>query len=132
MNCVKIVADDKKSSIAVRGTPLDCFCIVRSVTVKTLANIIPSMFCRPEAAIDAFGITVTEQLRKRLGVDSDKEKPQEEECREHVCRCRKASEEERNPTLEELAEMIGKLDAGKLQRLSALIMKNAVDSLTTD
>ena len=66
MNCVKIVADDQKSSIEVSGTPLDCFCIMGSVTVNTLAKIIPDMPCRPETAINSFGSTLMEQLRKSL------------------------------------------------------------------
>lgn len=131
MNCVKIVADDKKSSIEVSGTPLDCFCILGSVTAKTLAKIIPDMPCRPETAINSFGSTLMEQLRKGLGVDSGKEKPQEKG-REHVCRCQKKPGEERELTLDEITEMIGKLSPGQLQRLSVLIMENAVNPLATD
>lgn len=89
MNCVKIVADDQKSSIEVSGTPLDCFCIMGSVTVKTLAKIIPDMPCRPETAIKSFGSTLMDQLRKYLRADSGKEKPQEER-REHVCGARRS------------------------------------------
>lgn len=147
MNCVKIVADDQKSSIEVSGTPLDCFCIMGSVTVKTLAKIIPDMPCRPETAINSFGSTLMEQLRKYLRADPGKEKPQEEGrehvCRcqkkadeassgEHVCRCREESEKDRKLTLEEIAEMIGKLNAGELNRLGCLIMQRAVDSLAAD
>ena len=128
MNCVKIVADDQKSSIEVSGTPLDCFCIMGSVTVKTLANTIPDMPCRPETAINSFGSTLMEQLRKSLKADAGKEKPQEER-REHVCRCRKKPAASRELTLEEIAEMIGKLNAGELDRLGRLIMQRAVDSL---
>ena len=128
MNCVKIVADDQKSSIEVSGTPLDCFCIMGSVTVKTLAKIIPDMPCRPETAIKSFGSTLMDQLRKYLRADSGKEKPQEER-REHVCRCRKKPAASRELTLEEIAEMIGKLNAGELDRLGRLIMQRAVDSL---
>ena len=128
MNCVKIVADDQKSSIEVSGTPLDCFCIMGSVTVKTLAKIIPDMPCRPETAIKSFGSTLMEQLRKYLRADSGKEKPQEER-REHVCRCQKKPAASRELTLEEIAEMIGKLNAGELDRLGRLIMQRAVDSL---
>lgn len=128
MNCVKIVADDKKSSIEVSGTPLDCYCIMGSVTVKTLAKIIPDMSCRPETAINSFGSTLMEQLRKRLGVDSGKEKPQEEG-REHVCRCQKKSAEERELTLEKIAEMICNLTDGERNRLGVLIVQRAVDSL---
>ena len=113
MNCVKIVADDQKSSIEVSGTPLDCFCIMGSVTVKTLAKIIPDLPCRPETAINSFGSTLMDQLRKYLRADSDKEKPA-------------AS---RELTLEEIAEMIGKLNAEELDRLGRLIMQRAVDSL---
>lgn len=128
MNCVKIVADDQKSSIEVSGTPLDCFCIMGSVTVNTLAKIIPDMPCRPETAINSFGSTLMKQLRKALLVDSGKEKTQEEG-REHVCRCQKKPGESRELTLEEIAEMIGKLNAGELNRLGCLIMQRAVDSL---
>lgn len=128
MNCVKIVADDQKSSIEVSGTPLDCFCIMGSVTVKTLAKIIPDMPCRPETAIKSFGSTLMEQLRKYLRADSGKEKPQEER-REHVCQCQKKPAASRELTLEEIAEMIGKLNAGELNRLGCLIMQRAVDSL---
>ena len=128
MNCVKIVADDQKSSIEVSGTPLDCFCIMGSVTVNTLAKIIPDMPCRPETAINSFGSTLMKQLRKALLVDSGKEKPQEEG-REHVCRCQKKPAASRELTLEEIAEMIGKLNAGELDRLGRLIMQRAVDSL---
>ena len=128
MNCVKIVADDQKSSIEVSGTPLDCFCIMGSVTVKTLAKIIPDMPCRPETAIKSFGSALMDQLRKYLRADSGKEKPQEER-REHVCRCRKKPAASRELTLEEIAEMIGKLNAGELDRLGRLIMQRAVDSL---
>ena len=113
MNCVKIVADDQKSSIEVSGTLLDCFCIMGSVTVKTLAKIIPDLPCRPETAINSFGSTLMDQLRKYLRADSGKEKPA-------------AS---RELTLEEIAEMIGKLNAGELDRLGRLIMQRAVDSL---
>lgn len=129
MNCVKIVVDDEKSSIEVSGTPLDCFCILGSATVKTLEKIIPDMPCRPETAINSFGSTLMDLLRKRLRVDSGKEKPQEEERREHVCRCRKKPAEERELTLEEIAGMIGQLNAGELDRLGRLIMQRAVDSL---
>ena len=128
MNCVKIVADDQKSSIQVSGTPLDCFCIMGSVTVKTLAKIIPDMPCRPETAIKSFGSTLMEQLRKSLKADAGKEKPQEER-REHVCRCQKKPAASRELTLEEIAEMIGKLNAGELDRLGRLIMQRAVDAL---
>ena len=128
MNCVKIVADDQKSSIEVSGTPLDCFCIMGSVTVNTLAKIIPDMPCRPETAINSFGSTLMDQLGKYLRADSGKEKPQEEG-REHVCRCQKRPAASRELTLEEIAEMIGKLNAGELDRLGRLIMQRAVDSL---
>lgn len=128
MNCVKIIADDKKSSIEVSGTPLDCFCIMGSVTVKTLAKIIPDMPCRPEVAINSFGSTLMKQLRKALKTESGKEKPQEEG-REHVCQCQKKSAEERELTPEEIAEMICKLKARELDRLWRLIMQRAVDPL---
>ena len=128
MNCVKIVADDQKSSIEVSGTPLDCFYIMGSVTVKTLAKIIPDMPCSPETAINSFGSTLMELLRKYLRADSDKEKPQEAG-REHVFRCQKKPATSRELTLEEIAEMIGKLNAGELNRLGCLIMQRAVDSL---
>ena len=128
MNCVKIVVDDEKSSIEVSGTPLDCFCILGSATVKTLEKIIPDMPCRPETAINSFGSTLMELLRKRLGVDSGKEKPQEEG-RDHVCRCQKKPAEGRELTLEEIAEMIGNLNDGERNRLGALIIQRAVDSL---
>lgn len=128
MNCVKIVVDDEKSSIEVSGTPLDCFCILGSATVKTLKKIIPDMPCRPETAINSFGSTLMEQLRKRLGVDSGKEKTQEEG-REHVCRCQKKPAASRELTLEEIAEMIGNLNAGERNRLGVLIIQRAVDSL---
>ena len=128
MNCVKIVADDQKTSIEFSGTPLDCFCIMGSATVKTLEKIIPDMPCRPETAINSFGTTLMKQLRKALKTESGKEKPQEAG-REHVCQCQKKSAEERKLTLEEIAEMIGKLNAGDLNRLGCLIMQRAVDSL---
>lgn len=128
MNCVKIVVDDQEASIEVSGTPLDCFCIMGSATVKTLEKIIPDMPCRPETAINSFGTTLMKQLRKALKTESGKEKPQEAG-REHVCQCQKKSAEERELTLEEIAEMIGKLNAGDLNRLGCLIMQRAVDSL---
>ena len=128
MNFAKIFAEDQKSSIEVSGTPLDCFCIMGSVTVNTLAKIIPDLPCRPETAINSFGSTLMKQLRKALLVDSGKEKPQEEG-REHVCRCQKKPGESRELTLEEIAEMIGKMNAGELNRLGCLIMQRAVDSL---
>lgn len=129
MNCVKIVVDDEKSSIEVSGTPLDCFSILGSATVKTLEKLIPDMPCCPETAINSFGATLMEQLRKRLGVDSGKEKPQEEERREHVCRCQRKPAEKRELTLEEIAEMIGQLTDGERNRLGVLIIQRAVDSL---
>lgn len=128
MNCVKIVTDDQNASVEISGTPLDCYCILGSATVKALEKIIPDMSCRPETAINSFGSTLMNQLRERLGVESGKEKPQEEG-REHVCRCQKKPAEKRKMTLEEIAEMIGNLTDGERNRLGVLIIQRAVDSL---
>lgn len=46
-----------------------------------------------------------------------------------MCRCQKKPAASRELTLEEIAEMIGKLNAGELDRLGRLIMQRAVDSL---
>lgn len=133
MNCVKIVADEKITQVECSGDALDCLGILGGATIAALAHIAEKLAKKdPNKLVCVFCESVKAETQKKLGLVPVLRDRKEEACGEHVCQCQKASKEERNPTLEELAEMIGKLDAGKLQRLSALIMKNAVNSLTAD
>lgn len=133
MSYLKIVADEEITLVKCSGDALDCLDILGGATTTALAHISEKLGEKdPNKLVCFFCESVKAETQKKLGLVPVPRDRKEEACGEHVCRCQKASEEERNPTLEELAEMIGKLDAGKLQRLSALIMKNAVDSLATD
>lgn len=145
MSYLKIVADDKTCSIEASGNPVELIGTLGAATVQALERIIPDVPCPPGKTIETFCSVLDQHLRKALGVDSGKEKPQEEErrehvCRcqkkadeassgEHVCRCREESEKDRKLTLEEIAEMIGKLNDEERNRWGYLIIQRAVDYL---
>lgn len=133
MSYVKIVADKKASLIEISGMSIECFGTLGAVTVQALAKIIPGMPAPPEVAIDSFCSVLSSKLRQALGVDSGKEKPQEEkpqeEGREHVCRCQKKAEEERQLTPEDVMAIIDKMSSSEVFRLANLTLQKSLERL---
>lgn len=133
MSYLKIVADEKITQMECSGDALDCLGILGGATVAALAHIAEESAKKdPNKLVCAFCESVKTETQKKLGLVSVPEDRKKEPCGEHVCQCQKKPAASRELTLEEIAEMIGKLNAGELNRLGSLIMHRAVDSLAAD
>lgn len=130
MSCLKIFADENKTQLECSGDALDCLGILGGATVATLAHIAEKSAKKdPNKLVCAFCESVKTETQKKLGLVPVPEDRKKEPCGEHVCRCQKKPAASRELTLEEIAEMIGKLNNEERNRLGHLIIQRAVDSL---
>lgn len=133
MSYLKIVADEKITQMECSGDALDCLGILGGATVAALAHIAEELAQKdPNKLVCVFCESVKAETQKKLGLVPAPRDRKEEACGEHVCRCQKKPAEERELTLDEIVKMIDKLSPGQLQRLSVLIMENAVNPLAAD
>lgn len=124
MAYLKIDADEKRTKVDMEGTPLTLMGIIGTAMEECLATVVEDIPAPGNRAV-AQGFCETLQLRltRKLGSSEETGKSVEEKDGSPK------QENEKDPTAEEVLEMMGKLSVTEKKRLRKLQMQKMIGSM---